>query len=153
MCTSSLKNALQNFQPHSRPYIIVEIPANLLLRKIGPSLLMPTLVTIWGIIVTLQGQYTLGGLLLYISTIASGFVTSYAGLATARMFLGMVEGPMAPAIVLYLSGFYTRKELSLRYEHESSSTVHKRQLTIDHLELPYFLHQPRCVMKSTVRHF
>ena len=32
-----------------------------------------------------------------------------------RAFLGLVEGPMFPGIVLYLSGFYTRKELSLRY--------------------------------------
>ena len=45
----------------------------------------------------------------------SGLATSYAGLATVRAFLGLVEGPMFPGIVLYLSGFYTRKELSLRY--------------------------------------
>ena len=43
-----------------------------------------------------------------------GVVKSYAGLATARAFLGLVEGPMFPAIVLHISGFYTRKELSLR---------------------------------------
>ena len=43
-----------------------------------------------------------------------GTVTSYAGLVTVRAFLGLVEGPMFPGIVLYLSGFYTRKELSLR---------------------------------------
>lgn len=43
-----------------------------------------------------------------------GVVTSYAGLVTARAFLGLVEGPMFPGIVLYLSGFYTREELSLR---------------------------------------
>jgi len=79
------------------PYIVSELPSNLLLRKIGPSVLMPTLLTIWGIMVTLQG-----------------LVTSYAGLATVRAFLGLGEGPMFPGIVLYLSGFYTRKELSLR---------------------------------------
>ena len=44
-----------------------------------------------------------------------GFVTSYAGLATARAFLGLVEGPMISVILLYLSGFYIRKELSFRY--------------------------------------
>ncbi|KDR72761.1 hypothetical protein GALMADRAFT_126423 [Galerina marginata CBS 339.88] len=79
------------------PYILAELPANLLLRKIGPNILMPAILTIWGIIVTLQG-----------------FVTSYHGLVVARAFLGLVEGPMFPGIVLYLSGFYTRKELSLR---------------------------------------
>ena len=108
-------------QQHSRPYIFAELPSNLLLRKIGPSVLMPTLLTIWGIMVTLQGQQ-LGGffildLSLTIHTIffTPGLVTSYAGLATVRAFLGLVEGPMFPGIVLYLSGFYTRKELSLRY--------------------------------------
>ena len=32
-----------------------------------------------------------------------------------RVLLGLAEGPMAPCIVCYLSGFYTRKELSLRF--------------------------------------
>ncbi|KJA14608.1 hypothetical protein HYPSUDRAFT_48993 [Hypholoma sublateritium FD-334 SS-4] len=79
------------------PYIAAELPANLLLRKIGPRLLMPSLLTIWGIMVTLQG-----------------LVSSYGGLVTVRAFLGLAEGPMFPGIVLYLSGFYTRKELSIR---------------------------------------
>jgi len=37
------------------PYIASELPSNLILRKIGPSILMPTLLTVWGVIVTLQG--------------------------------------------------------------------------------------------------
>ena len=32
-----------------------------------------------------------------------------------RVLLGLVEGPMPPCIVCYLSGFYTRKDLSLRF--------------------------------------
>ncbi|KZP07792.1 MFS general substrate transporter [Athelia psychrophila] len=79
------------------PYIASELPANLLLRKIGPKVLLPTLLTTWGIILMLQG-----------------FVTSFGGLVATRFFLGLVEGPMFPGIVLYLSGFYTRKELSMR---------------------------------------
>ncbi|TFK43324.1 MFS general substrate transporter [Crucibulum laeve] len=79
------------------PYIAAELPSNLLLRTVGPRLLMPTLLTLWGIIVTLQG-----------------LVTSYGGLIAVRTLLGMVEGPMFPGIVLYLSSFYTREELSLR---------------------------------------
>ncbi|PPQ69365.1 hypothetical protein CVT26_002520 [Gymnopilus dilepis] len=79
------------------PYILAELPSNLLLQRIGPKLLMPTLLTIWGIMVTLQG-----------------LVTSFAGLVVVRALLGLLEGPMFPGIVLYLSGFYTRKELALR---------------------------------------
>ncbi|KAF8183429.1 MFS general substrate transporter [Pholiota molesta] len=79
------------------PYVLSEIPSNLVMRRIGPNIAMPTILTIWGVIVTLQG-----------------LVSSFAGLATARFFLGLVEGPMFPGIVLYLSSFYTREELSLR---------------------------------------
>ena len=81
---------------------------------------MPTLLTIWGIMVTLQGQQAQERLYYFsrqlrTSFLSPGLVTSYAGLITVRAFLGLVEGPMFPGIVLYLSGFYTRKELSLRY--------------------------------------
>jgi len=79
------------------PYIVAELPSNLLFRKIGARLLFPTSVVLWSITATLQG-----------------FVTSYAGLATVRSFLGLVEGPMAPGIILYFSSFYVRKELSFR---------------------------------------
>jgi len=37
------------------PYIASELPATLLLRKIGPKTLMPTLLTLWACVVTLQG--------------------------------------------------------------------------------------------------
>ncbi|KAF8883333.1 MFS general substrate transporter [Gymnopilus junonius] len=79
------------------PYIVAELPSNLLLKRIGPRVVMPTLLTIWGIMVTLQG-----------------LVTSFAGLVVVRTLLGLVEGPMFPGIALYLSTFYTRKELGLR---------------------------------------
>ncbi|KAH9476723.1 putative transporter [Psilocybe cubensis] len=79
------------------PYIMAEVPANLLLRKIGPNIAMPVILTLWGIIVIFQG-----------------FVSSFHDLIAARFFLGLVEGPMFPGIVLYLSGFYTRAELSYR---------------------------------------
>ncbi|OAV87184.1 hypothetical protein PTTG_00653 [Puccinia triticina 1-1 BBBD Race 1] len=79
------------------PYIIAEIPANLLLKKLGPNYFLPGIVTCWGLITTLQG-----------------FVRNYSGLIAARFFLGLVEGGMFPAIVLYLSFFYTRRELQLR---------------------------------------
>ena len=46
--------------------------------------------------------------------VASGFVTTYAGLVTVRAFLGLVEGPLTPGITLLLSSFYTRKELAIR---------------------------------------
>lgn len=80
-----------------RPYILAELPSNLLMRRIGPNVMMPTLLTVWGMIVALQGT-----------------VKSYKGMVIIRAFLGLVEGPMFPGIILYLSNFYTRKELAVR---------------------------------------
>src|SRR5437016_4962350 len=98
MCSSDFAPSAGNLTSGDRrPYILAELPSNLLLRKIGPNILMPTILTIWGVIVTLEGT-----------------VKSFRGLVLARAFLGLVEGPMFPGIVLYLSGFYTREELSLR---------------------------------------
>ncbi|CAH7686056.1 major facilitator superfamily domain-containing protein [Phakopsora pachyrhizi] len=79
------------------PYIAVELPANLLLKKIGPKIFLPTIIIIWGLVTMLQG-----------------FVKSFNGLICARIFLGLAEGGMMPGIVLYLSYFYTRSELQWR---------------------------------------
>ncbi|KAA1083649.1 hypothetical protein PGT21_002504 [Puccinia graminis f. sp. tritici] len=81
----------------SRPYILIELPSNLLVRKIGAGRLIPMIVATWGLVTCLQG-----------------LVTSYRGLLVARFFLGLVEGGLYPAIVLYLSTFYTRTELQFR---------------------------------------
>ncbi|KAA1109080.1 hypothetical protein PGT21_032724 [Puccinia graminis f. sp. tritici] len=79
------------------PYILIELPSNLLVRKIGAGRLIPMIVATWGLVTCLQG-----------------LVTSYRGLLVARFFLGLVEGGLYPAIVLYLSTFYTRTELQFR---------------------------------------
>ncbi|KAF7320491.1 MFS domain-containing protein [Mycena chlorophos] len=79
------------------PYIVAELPSNLLLKKVGPHRLLPTLLTLWGIVATAQGA-----------------VTSYHGLLAARFFLGLCEGGVFPGLVLYLSYFYPRQKLQLR---------------------------------------
>ncbi|KAK0243694.1 major facilitator superfamily domain-containing protein [Armillaria nabsnona] len=79
------------------PYIAAELPSNLLLRVIGPNYLLPTLLTIWGIITTLQGV-----------------VTSYGGLLACRFFLGLFEGGVFPGLVLYLTHFYPRAKMTTR---------------------------------------
>ncbi|CAH7681965.1 major facilitator superfamily domain-containing protein [Phakopsora pachyrhizi] len=71
-----------------------EIPSNLVLKKIGPNVFLPTIVTLWGLITILQG-----------------FVKNYHGLLAARFFLGLVEGGMFP---FYLFHFAFRRELQLR---------------------------------------
>ncbi|KAK0202234.1 major facilitator superfamily domain-containing protein [Desarmillaria ectypa] len=79
------------------PYIAAELPSNLLLRVIGPNYLLPTLLTTWGVVTTLQGV-----------------VTSYGGLLVCRFFLGLFEGGVFPGLVLYLTHFYPRAKMTTR---------------------------------------
>ena len=58
---------------------------------------------------------------IYAVHLSPGFVKSYTALVSLRAFLGLIEGPMAPGIALYLSSFYTRKELSFRYVFHGKS--------------------------------
>uniref|UniRef100_A0A8H7XU46 Major facilitator superfamily (MFS) profile domain-containing protein n=1 Tax=Psilocybe cubensis TaxID=181762 RepID=A0A8H7XU46_PSICU len=79
------------------PYILSQLPANLLLQRVGSHILIPMLVMIRGVIV-----------------VAEAFLTSFRGLFSAQFFLGLFDGPLFPGILLYLSGCYTREELSFR---------------------------------------
>lgn len=55
------------------PYIVAELPSNLVLKKIGPRIVLPFLCTTWGIVTTLQSQ-----------------VHNYEGLLACRFFLGLM---------------------------------------------------------------
>ena len=76
------------------PYIIVEIPASLILKRVGTNILLPTMAVLWGFTTTLQG-----------------LVGSYQGLLVARFFLGLFEGGLLPGITLVMSRFYKRDQI------------------------------------------
>ncbi|TVY26070.1 putative transporter [Lachnellula hyalina] len=75
----------------------IEIPSNLVLKKISPKIWLPALTVMWGIV-----------------TMCLGFVRNYSGFLAVRAVLGITEGGLLPGIVLYLSGMYTRGEMALR---------------------------------------
>ncbi|KAJ5783289.1 major facilitator superfamily domain-containing protein [Penicillium paradoxum] len=79
------------------PYILAELPSNLLLKAVGPRILLPVLCTGWGTVTVLQSQ-----------------IHNYEGFLACRFFLGLLEGGLFPGIVLYLAGFYRRHELQMR---------------------------------------
>ncbi|KAJ6630309.1 major facilitator superfamily domain-containing protein [Mycena sp. CBHHK59/15] len=81
------------------PYIAAELPSNLLLKIIGPNLMLPAMLTLWGIVTTCQGT-----------------VKTYGGLLACRFFLGLLEDfrRCFPGLVLYLSFFYPRMRLQTR---------------------------------------
>lgn len=79
------------------PYILVELPSNLVLKIIGPDRLLPGLLLCWGIVATCQG-----------------FVHNYTELVLCRFFLGLFEGGLYPGLVVWLSSFYPRDFLQFR---------------------------------------
>lgn len=78
-------------------YIAFEVPANVILTKVGPKRWIPSLVVIWGVVSTLQG-----------------IVQDKNGLYINRIFLGFAEAGILPGIAVYLTYFYTPREIQLR---------------------------------------
>ncbi|KAH8681725.1 putative MFS transporter [Xylariales sp. PMI_506] len=78
-------------------YIASEVPSNLVLKRMTPSVWLPFLTFAWGIV-----------------SMCLGFVHNFAGFAAVRAILGITEGGLLPGIILYLSGIYKREELALR---------------------------------------
>ena len=56
-------------------YISVEIPASLVLKRVGTNILLPTMVVLWGLTTTLQA-----------------LVSSYQRLLTVRFFPRVIRG-------------------------------------------------------------
>ncbi|KAK8038062.1 MFS general substrate transporter [Apiospora phragmitis] len=78
-------------------YLTVEIPSNLLLKKIGPRFYIPGLVVSFGLV-----------------SMMTAFVTTYEQLCGLRALLGIFEGGAMPGIAFFLSNFYKREELYFR---------------------------------------
>ncbi|KAL8719424.1 MAG: hypothetical protein Q9225_003567 [Loekoesia sp. 1 TL-2023] len=79
-------------------YILMQVPSNLFLNKIGkPAIYLPAVMVIWGTI-----------------SAATAAVQSFGGLIAIRFFLGFVEAAYFPGCLFFLSSWYTRKELGFR---------------------------------------
>ncbi|KAI0057283.1 MFS general substrate transporter [Artomyces pyxidatus] len=87
------------------PYILMEIPMNLLMKRLGANITLPVMVILWGMVCACQGA-----------------VKSYGGLLACRFFLGALEGGLFPGIVLYLSSFYKRHNMQFRFAMMFSTT-------------------------------
>ncbi|KAK7513842.1 MFS transporter [Phyllosticta citriasiana] len=78
-------------------YILMQLPSNLLLTRIRPSLYLGICMTTWGVISTVQAA-----------------THSFGGLVAARFFLGFAEAPFFPGAIFLMSSWYTRAELANR---------------------------------------
>jgi MFS family permease len=78
-------------------YVLVDIPSNWILKKVGGGHWLAAIAVAWGIVGTCMGA-----------------VKSYGGLIACRLLLGACEGGMFGGIILYLSMFYKRHQLMFR---------------------------------------
>lgn len=79
------------------PYALFEVPSNIVLKLLRPSIWLSILVFSWGLVMTLMG-----------------LVSSYHGLLAARFFLGVTEAGFFPAAVFLLTIWYQRYEIQSR---------------------------------------
>ncbi|OJJ42213.1 hypothetical protein ASPZODRAFT_2122598 [Penicilliopsis zonata CBS 506.65] len=77
--------------------VLLEIPANVILHRIGPHYWIPCQVILWGLIEVMQH-----------------FVNSAGGWYAARLFLGLAESGFIPGSLYTLSRWYTQDELARR---------------------------------------
>ncbi|OAD05180.1 hypothetical protein MUCCIDRAFT_155825, partial [Mucor lusitanicus CBS 277.49] len=78
-------------------YIILQIPANYIITKVRPSIMLPMIVFVWGAIVCFMA-----------------LVKDYKGLYGLRICLGLTEAGFYPGIVFLLGSWYTKEELGTR---------------------------------------
>ncbi|KXJ96662.1 allantoate permease [Microdochium bolleyi] len=78
-------------------YLLMQLPSNLLLTRVRPSVYLSLAMCVWGVISTAQAA-----------------ARSYPGLVVARFFLGFSEAPFFPGAVFLMSSWYKRSELTRR---------------------------------------
>ncbi|EMD39264.1 hypothetical protein CERSUDRAFT_82011 [Gelatoporia subvermispora B] len=78
-------------------YAIFEVPSNVFLKRLRPSIWLSASMLLWGIMMTVQG-----------------LVHNYGGLLGMRWMLGMFEAGLFPGVNYYLSCWYKRSEFGLR---------------------------------------
>jgi MFS family permease len=78
-------------------YVAAEIPSNMMLKKLRPSVWFTIIMVAWAICTTLMG-----------------IVKSYEGLLVARMALGVAEGGLFPGVTFYITMWYRRHECGFR---------------------------------------
>ncbi|KAH8827214.1 major facilitator superfamily domain-containing protein [Flagelloscypha sp. PMI_526] len=87
-------------------YVLFEIPSNMILSRVRPSLYLSGLCFIWGCIAASMGA-----------------VKNWQELAGVRFALGVAEAGFAPGIAFYLSSWYKRTELAQRYSIYYTATA------------------------------
>jgi MFS family permease len=88
------------------PYIIFEIPSNVLMKKLSPHVWLSLCMLGFGIVMLCQG-----------------FIHNYSGLLATRFFLGFFEAGIFPGSFYLISFWYKREESQKRFALYFSSVL------------------------------
>lgn len=87
------------------PYILFEIPSNIILKRLKPHVWLSACMFMFGL-----------------ATLLQGFVQSFGGLLATRFVLGFFESGMFPGCFYLIGMWYKRSEAQRRYSFFFSST-------------------------------
>ncbi|KAM5352997.1 hypothetical protein ACJ41O_005719 [Fusarium nematophilum] len=87
-------------------YVVFEPPSNMILVRTRPSLYLPALMAVWGVL-----------------TCIMALVQDYHHLIVLRIFVGVMESGFAPGILLIFSSWYKRSEQSKRFAVFMSAAI------------------------------
>ncbi|KAI0108004.1 MFS general substrate transporter [Hypoxylon sp. NC0597] len=77
--------------------VLLEIPSNILLQRVGPQKWLSFQIVAWGLVATLQN-----------------FITNYGSYLATRLLLGLCEAGFIPGSLYTMSTWYKKSESSLR---------------------------------------
>ncbi|CEN59528.1 Putative Vitamin H transporter [Aspergillus calidoustus] len=87
-------------------YVVFEPPSNMILIRTRPSLYLPAIMTVWGVLTCIMSE-----------------IKHYKHLIVLRIFVGIMEAGFAPGILLIISSWYKRKEQSKRFAVFMSAAI------------------------------
>lgn len=87
-------------------YILGQIPSNLILSRVRPSIYLSAFVALWGAVST-----------------CTAAAENFQHLVVIRFFLGLTEAPYFPGALFLLSSWYTKKELAVSMRDHRSEPV------------------------------